>query len=123
MLAAGGLHGDVPVFDGQDLQELARIPWQEWVVSVRFSPDGSRLLIAGGQRQPGGQRLVEVWRTSPNLFETTLGISRWLLGAALLWLVAVLPIARSLDRSGACASVAHAEMKENVISTLASTVP
>ena len=63
---------------------------------VQFSPDCSRLLTAGGQRQLGGQRSVEVWRTSPDLFETILVISRWLFGAALLLLVVVLPIARSL---------------------------
>ena len=74
MLAAAGSHGDVVVLDGQDLRVLARIPWQEWVISVRFSPDGSRLLIAGGQRQPGGQRSVEVWRTAPDLLEKTLGV-------------------------------------------------
>ena len=96
MLAAAGSHGDVVVLDGQDLQVLARIPGYEWVISVQFSPDGSRLLTAGGQRQLGGQRSVEVWRTSPDLFETILGIARWLLGAALLLLVVVLPIARSL---------------------------
>ena len=84
------------MLDGQDLQVLARIPGYEWVISVRFSPDGSRLLTAGGQRQPGGQRSVAVWRTSPDLFKTVLGIARWLLGAALLLLVIVLPIARSL---------------------------
>ena len=96
MLAAAGSHGDVVVLDGQDLQVLARIPGYEWVISVQFSPDGSRLLTAGGQRQPGGVRTVQVWRTSPDLFETILVISRWLLGAALLLLVVVLPIARSL---------------------------
>ena len=58
MLAAAGSHGDVVVLDGQDLQVLARIPGYEWVISVQFSPDGSRLLTAGGQRQPGGVRTV-----------------------------------------------------------------
>jgi WD40 repeat protein len=96
LLAAAGLHGDLLVLDGKDLQELARVPWQEWVISVQFSPDGSRLLTAGGQQKFGDQRWVAVWRTSPDLFETILGIARWVLGAMLLLLVVVLPITRSL---------------------------
>ena len=48
---------------------------------------------AGVIRQALGGSVAHVM---PDLFETILGIARWLLGTALLLLVVVLPIARSL---------------------------
>ncbi len=99
MLAAAGLRGDILVLDGENLAVLKRLSGPEWVISVRFSPDGSRLLSAGGQRAPGSKRWVEVWRPSPDRVEMILVAAMWLLAGTLLVLVVVVPMIQWLVRS------------------------
>lgn len=46
----------------------ARLPAPPWVISIKFSPNGSRLLSAGGHPTQGSQRSVTVWGVPPVLF-------------------------------------------------------
>jgi len=98
MLAAAGLEGDILVLDGEDLSVLKRLDGPEWVASVRWSPDGSRLFSAGGAKVAGGPRWVDVWRASPDWAERALAAGTWSLGGLLVFLVVVLPVTRRLAR-------------------------
>jgi len=60
LLASAGLNGDICVWD-EHLELLHSISGPEWVISVKFSPDGTRLITAGGSQTAGGQRSVTVW--------------------------------------------------------------
>ena len=66
LLASGGLKGDICLWS-EDLTLLRALPAPEWVISVKFSPDSSRLITAGGEPQPGGKRSVTVWGIGPSL--------------------------------------------------------
>jgi len=61
MLASAGLEGDIIIWDPADLSVLRRIAAPEWVIDVKFTPDGTRLITAGGSQAPGGKREVQVW--------------------------------------------------------------
>ena len=98
MLAAAGLQGDILVMDGNDLAVLERLPGPEWVISVRFTPDGSQLLSAGGKRMKGGKRWVDVWTPSPDRVQRALVVVMWLLAGTLLVLVVIVPVVRWLRR-------------------------
>jgi WD40 repeat protein len=60
MLVVVGLKGNILMLNGQDLTILKRLPGPEWVISVKFSPDGSCLLTAGGKRYIEEDRWIEV---------------------------------------------------------------
>ena len=64
LLASAGLMGDVCIWD-KDLQLLHSLPAPEWVISVKFSPDGTRLVTAGGSQSDRSQRGVTVWGVPP----------------------------------------------------------
>jgi WD40 repeat protein len=61
VLATAGRGGKIVLWDPRDLTALKELEAPEWVIQVRFSPDGSRLFTAGGtaQRSPG--RKVVIW--------------------------------------------------------------
>ncbi len=61
ILASAGLHGDINLWDATDLTLLHTLPAPEWLISVRFRPDGKGLVTAGGSQTPGGQRYVQEW--------------------------------------------------------------
>jgi len=64
LLASAGLKGDICLWTEQ--LGLARaLPAPEWVISVKFSPDGSRLITAGGARTKGGPRSIKIWGVPP----------------------------------------------------------
>jgi len=60
LLASAGLKGDICLWDEQ-LQLLHSLASSEWVISVKFSPDGTRLITAGGGQTKGEPRSVTIW--------------------------------------------------------------
>ena len=61
VLASAGLNSNITLWNPKDMTVLKESESPEWVISVRFSRDGSRLLTAGGTATPGGERKVQVW--------------------------------------------------------------
>ena len=67
LLASAGLRGEICLWD-QQLQLRQTLAAPEWTISVKFSPDGTRLVTAGGIRARGGARSVTVWGIKPSLW-------------------------------------------------------
>ncbi len=63
LLASAGLKGEICLW-GEKLQLVKSLPAPEWVISVKFSPDGSRLVTAGGTQMKGGPRSIRIWGVS-----------------------------------------------------------
>jgi WD40 repeat protein len=61
LLATSGLGGKIVVWDPKDLKRLKELDAPEWVIQVRFSPDGSRLFTSGGTSVRSPERKVTVW--------------------------------------------------------------
>lgn len=61
MLATAGLEGSITLWDASNLSILKELDAPEWVIRVRFSPDGSRLYSAGGKSLPAADRKVSIW--------------------------------------------------------------
>ncbi len=61
VLASAGLDSRVTLWDPKTLTALKKLDAGAWVISVRFTPDGRRLLSAGGAQMGGGVRKVRVW--------------------------------------------------------------
>ena len=68
LLASSGLGTDICIWS-PELTLLRRLPAPPWVISVKFSPNGSRLISAGGDPTKGPQRSVTVWGVPPGLFQ------------------------------------------------------
>jgi len=68
LLASSGLKTDICLWS-PDLTLLRRLPAPEWVISVKFSPNGSRLITAGGAFVRSEPRSVTVWGVPPSLFK------------------------------------------------------
>jgi WD40 repeat protein len=64
LLASSGRKGDICLWD-ERLQLQHTLSASEWVISVKFSPDGTRLITAGGTQKVGGPRTVTVWGVPP----------------------------------------------------------
>ncbi len=60
-----GLGGEITLWCPRDLTALKELEAPEWVIRVRFSPDGARLLSAGGGAHPPADRKVTVWGLAP----------------------------------------------------------
>jgi WD40 repeat protein len=67
LLATAGLKGGICLWSA-DLEQLHTLAAPEWVISVKFSPDGSRLITGGGSRAKGGRRSVVIWGVPPTLW-------------------------------------------------------
>jgi RNA polymerase sigma factor (sigma-70 family) len=65
VLATAGRNGKITLWAPGDLSVLKELDGPEWVIRVRFSPDGSRLLSAGGGALAGQVRKVLVWGLDP----------------------------------------------------------
>ena len=60
IIASSGLNASVTVWDAANLKVLHEIESPEWVIRVRFNPQGTRLVYAGGSQLAGGERYVEM---------------------------------------------------------------
>jgi WD40 repeat protein len=60
LLASSGLRAEICLWD-ENLTILHRLPAPEWVISVKFSPDGSRLIAGGGSQAQGQDRSIRVY--------------------------------------------------------------
>jgi WD40 repeat protein len=61
VLVTAGLEGKITLWDPRTLTALKQLDAPEWVIQVRFSPDGTRLLSAGGPKAPSQVSQVTVW--------------------------------------------------------------
>jgi WD40 repeat protein len=60
LLVTAGLKGKITLWNADDLTVLHELPSPEWVISVKFSPDGTHVFFAGGTQLPG-ERKLQVW--------------------------------------------------------------
>lgn len=66
LLVSAGLKGDIIVWNPTDLSVLRRLQAPEWVIGAKFTPDGTRLITAGGSAAFGSRdRLVQIWGVPP----------------------------------------------------------
>jgi WD40 repeat protein len=68
LLATAGLKGVITIWDPRDLSVIREIPAPEWLIRVRFTPDGLCLHTAGGGRLPGSKRRLEILGIEGHLF-------------------------------------------------------
>jgi WD40 repeat protein len=61
LLVTAGLASQIVLWNPKDLSVLRKLDAPVWVGQVRFGPDGSQLLVAGGAPHQGGERKVDVW--------------------------------------------------------------
>ena len=61
LLVTAGLRGKIILWDSRDLTSLKELDAPEWVIQVRFNPEGTRLFISGGMESPPAIRKVVVW--------------------------------------------------------------
>jgi WD40 repeat protein len=66
LLASAGLKGDICIWN-KDLKLLHKMPAPEWTISVKFSPDGTRLVTAGGLQSDKTQHAVTIWGVRPTI--------------------------------------------------------
>jgi WD40 repeat protein len=60
IIASSGLEASVALWNAADLKLVNEIESPEWVICVRFNPQGTRLIYTGGSQVAGGERYVEV---------------------------------------------------------------
>ena len=60
-----GAEGRIVLWNPRDLSVLKELEAPPWVIRVRFSPRGDRLLSAGGVNFPARDRKVVVWGLAP----------------------------------------------------------
>jgi hypothetical protein len=60
IIATSGVRAPVTLWRAADLKILKEIECPICVTCVRFNPEGTRLVYAGGSETPGGERFVEV---------------------------------------------------------------
>jgi WD40 repeat protein len=61
LLATSGRQGRITLWNAADLSVVKELDAPDWVIQVHFTPDGSRLLTAGGSIQASPDRKVTVW--------------------------------------------------------------
>jgi WD40 repeat protein len=68
LLATAGLKGMITIWDPRDLSVLRELPAPEWLIRVKFTPDGPSLHTAGGSRLKGGKRKLEILGIEGSLY-------------------------------------------------------
>jgi WD40 repeat protein len=70
MLVTSGRGGAVTLWDPDKLVILRELPAPEWVIDVRFSPDGMNLLYSGGDESfaKRANRTIQVWGIEGKLY-------------------------------------------------------
>jgi hypothetical protein len=61
LLVTAGNDSHVTFWNPSELSILNELESPEWVISAKFSPDGTKLLFSGGIRQRSADRRVEIW--------------------------------------------------------------
>ncbi len=68
LLATAGRNAKITLWDPRDLSVVRELPAPEWVIRVKFSPDGLNLHYAGGVGTSGGQRHLGVLGIEGSLY-------------------------------------------------------
>ena len=68
LLATAGLKGKITLWDPRDLSLIRELAAPEWVVRVKFTPDGLNLHYAGGVAASGGKRHLGVLGIEGSLY-------------------------------------------------------
>ncbi|MDB5352240.1 MAG: translocation protein TolB [Planctomycetota bacterium] len=69
ILASAGLMGKITLWNPADLSILRELDAPEWVIGLRFSPDGRNLITAGGVSDTSkGKRSLKVWGIEGSLY-------------------------------------------------------
>jgi WD40 repeat protein len=61
VLVTAGREGKITLWDTRELTVVKELQAPEWVIQARFSPDGCRLLTAGGAASSKSDRKVVIW--------------------------------------------------------------
>lgn len=61
LLVTAGLKAKIIIWDAKELRPLKELDAPEWVIHARFSPDGSRLVTAGGGMLKSPDRQITIW--------------------------------------------------------------
>jgi WD40 repeat protein len=61
LLATCGNNASITLWNASDLSVINELECPEWVIQVAFSPDGTRLVFAGGSTTATPERYVETW--------------------------------------------------------------
>jgi WD40 repeat protein len=72
ILASAGRKGKITLWNPAELSILREIDAPEWVIGLRFSPDGQNLITAGGasgsRGSAKGKRSLKIWGVEGSLF-------------------------------------------------------
>jgi WD40 repeat protein len=69
ILASAGRMGKVTIWNPADLSILRELDAPEWVIGLRFSPDGRNLITAGGPvSKSAGKRSLRIWGIEGSLY-------------------------------------------------------
>jgi hypothetical protein len=61
IIATCGRNASVCLWNAANLALIHEIEAPEWVICVRFNPEGTRLIFAGGNAMPGGERSIRIF--------------------------------------------------------------
>src|SRR5262245_39605644 len=68
LLATAGRQGTITIWDPTDLSVVRELSAPEWVIRVKFTPDGLNLHTAGGVGRVGGKRRLEILGIEGSLY-------------------------------------------------------